>query len=226
MKIFTTLFVIACLSVFTIQCKKDTQKVNMHLGYFDLTPGRYIIYDVVEISHSQGAAGSDTSVYQLKTVIGDTVMDNSGRIARKFYRYTRDNSSETWDLKDVWTTIIADYRAELVEENQRVIKLVFAPTLEKNWNANVYNLQAELDCVYDEIHKSYTVGSNQFDSTITVEQADELNLIEYKRKYEVYAKGVGLVKKHFRDLSINNFDVTDINEGKELFMNFVSTGIE
>lgn len=227
MKIFTTLFVIACLSVFTIQCKKDTQKVNMHLGYFDLTPGRYIIYDVVEISHSQGAAGSDTSVYQLKTVIGDTVMDNSGRIARKFYRYTRDSSTGVWVLKDVWTTIIADYRAELVEENQRVVKLVFAPTLEKNWNANAYNTFEEQETYYEDIHKPYQVGTFNFDSTVNVVQEnDPPNLIEYKSKYEIYAKGVGLVKKHFVDLSINNFDVTDINEGKELFMNFVSTGIE
>lgn len=226
MKKVIVLFTIACLSAIVTHCKKDTQKVNLHTDYFDLTQGRYIIYDVMEISHSQGAAGSDTSVYQLKTVIGDTITDNAGRIARKFYRYTRDSASGVWDLKDVWTTIIADYRAELVEENQRVVKLVFAPTLEKNWDANAYNQFPKLECYYDEIHKSYTVGAHQFDSTITVEQADELNLIQYKRKYEVYAKGIGLVKTHFRDLEINNFDVTDIDEGKELFMNFVSTGFE
>ncbi len=226
MKIFIVLISIAFLGVVTSQCKKDTQKVNLHFDYYDLSQGRYIIYDVIEISHSQGASGSDTSIYQLKTLIGDTITDNSGRIARKFYRYKRANSSATWVLKDVWMAIIADARAELVEENQRVVKLVFAPTLDKNWNANAYNTMAALDCSYDEIHKSYSVGSNQFDSTITVEQADELNLIEYKRKYEVYAKGIGLVRKHYRDLKINNFDIQNINEGKELFMNFVSTGIE
>lgn len=226
MKLFSTLLLIFLLGMVTTQCKKDTQTVNLHLGYYNLTPGRYIIYDVTEISHSQGAAGSDTSIYQLKTVIGEVVVDNSGREARKFYRYTRDTSGEIWTLRDVWTTIIADYRAELIEENQRVVKLVFAPTLEKNWDANAYNPQEKLDCSYDEIHKNYTIGSHHFDSTITVEQADDLNLIEYKRKYEVYANGIGLVKKHFRDLKINNFDVTDINEGKELFMNYVSSGIE
>src|SRR5690606_7865171 len=156
----------------------------------------------------------DTLHYQLKTVVGEVVTDNEGREAHKFMRYKRDTVSDPWQLSDVWMTIIADHRAELVEENQRIIKLVFAPTKDKLWNANAYNVYDDLECYYDEIHKEYTLNGHVMDSTVTVEQDDELNLIEYRRKYEVYAKEIGLVKKHFRDLKINNFDVTNISEGK------------
>ena len=117
-------------------------------------------------------------------------------------------------------------KAELIEENQRIIKLVFAPTTDKFWNANAYNTYDELNCYYEEIHNPYTVNSQVFDSTVTVEQDDELNLIEYRRKYEVYANEIGMIKKHYRDLKINNFDITDITQGQELFMEVVSFGVE
>lgn len=221
------LFLFVILITSLAACKKSEVKaVDWHYDYYDLTPGRYIIYDVIEISHSQGASGSDTNVYQLKTVIGDTITDNEGRIAREFLRYKRINASENWVLTDLWTTIIADYKAELVEENQRVVKMVFVPTINKSWDANANNTLGELECYYDELHNSYTVGSQVFDSTLIVEQADDLNLIRYERKYEVYANGIGLIKKHYRDLNINNFNIEDINDGQELFMEIVSYGIE
>lgn len=221
------LFLFVILVTSLAACKKsEVEAVDWHYDYFDLTPGRYIIYDVVEINHSQGILGSDTTEYQLKTVIGDTITDNEGRIAREFLRYKRSNEIENWVLTDLWTTIISDYRAELVEENQRVVKMVFVPTINKTWDANAYNTKEELECYYDELHKNYLVGNQSFDSTIIVEQADDLNLIKYERQYEVYATGIGLIKKHYRDLNINNFNVQDINDGYELFMDIVSYGIE
>ena len=214
------------LVLFFVSCKKESTEVNMHLDYFDLTPGRFIIYDVTEINHNNSAS-HDTLYYQIKTVIGDTVHDNENRIARKYIRYKRNNSSQDWVIKDVWTAIIADYKAELIEENQRIVKLVFAPTLSKEWNANVYNTFPEQETYYEEIHQPYEVGSQTFDSTVSViQENDPPNLIEYKSKYEIYAKGIGMIKKRYVDLSINNFDVTDINNGKELYMNVVSYGIE
>lgn len=214
------------LQVGFISCKKKDTSVNFHFDYYPQTLGKFVIYDVKEISHSTGTSGSDTVSYQLKTLIGEVYEDNQGRIARKFYRYRRNKSAENWILKDTWTTIIADYRAELVEENQRIVKLVFAPTINKEWNANANNTLGTLPCYYDNIHKSYSVGSNSFDSTLTVEQANESNLIQFKRSYEVYAKGVGLIKKYHKFLTINNFDTLNISSGKELFMNVVSFGTE
>lgn len=208
-----------------VSCKKDTTSVDLHYDYFGLNQGRYVIYDVVDITHASSTQ-HDTAYYQLKTLIGDTITDNEGRTAYKFMRYTRPTSSDPWVLSDTWMAIIAGHKAELIEENQRIIKLVFAPATDKFWNANAYNTYDELNCYYEEIHNPYTVNSQVFDSTVTVEQDDELNLIEYRRKYEVYANEIGMIKKHYRDLKINNFDITDITQGQELFMEVVSFGVE
>lgn len=188
-------------------------------------PGRYVIYDVLDIVHDDGAIiAHDTSIYQLKTVWGEIYVDNEGRTNRKFRRYTRSVPADAWFLQDTWYGLIDGIRGELVEENQRVVKLVFSPSGSKEWDANAYNLEDPLDCYYEDIHKSKAFGGQNFDSTVVVEQAEEENNIFKIRKYEVYAKNVGLIYKHYMD---NDYQLSQspVN-GKELYYTFVSTGVE
>ncbi len=206
-------------------CKKQAPPPSFHYNYYDVTPGRYVEYDVMEIVHDvTQSIPHDTSRYQLRTVIGDTVHDNEGRIARKYLRYTRPNASANWQIKDVWTTIIDQNRAELVEENQRVIKLVFAPSLSKEWNANAFNTNTALDCFYTNLHESMSLGALSFDSTLIVEQENFISFIDYRRKFEVYAKNVGLVKKYYKNLIINNYDTLNVKKGNELFYTCIGFG--
>lgn len=224
-KLYSTILLLGLLTVSS--CKKQGVPPQFHYDYFDLTPGRFIVYDVVEIHHDEALAINETLYYQLKTLIGDTIIDNEGRVARKFQRYKRNTASDPWVLSDIWTTIIADNRAELVEENQRVIKLVFAPTISKEWNPNAFNMQQEQLYYYENIHDPITIGGISFDSSLVVVQEDnEPNLVEYKKQYEVYAKGVGLVYKFYKDLEISGFDTLNIDKGEELFYTVRNFGIE
>lgn len=228
MKVYRLYFsVFILLGMLVVSCKDDTKAPNFHYDYFDLTPGRYVDYDVIEINHDVDASVEhDTLIYQLRTYIGDTVIDNEGRIARKFIRYKRNDSSASWMLSDVWTTIIEGNRAELVEENQRIVKMVFSPTLFKEWNANAYNSFPELNCYYDAIHENKSIGAFNFDSTLVVEQDDFHSLVDHKRQFEVYAKGIGLVRKYYKDLTIANFDSLNVQKGKELFYTCIGFGIQ
>jgi hypothetical protein len=226
-KSFNFVLIIAvALSVFS--CKKEQVAQDLHYDYYDLTPGRYIDYSVLEIIHDENQLiKHDTLRYELRTLIGDTIIDDEGRIARKYLRFKRNNNSLPWVQTDVWTTIVVDNRAELVEENQRLIKLVFAPTASKQWNTNAFNMNPVLTVFYSDIHKSKTIGAFTFDSTLVVEiEENETNAIQYKRKYETYAKGIGLVSKYFKDLSIVNFDVTNIKSGNELFYTCIGFGVQ
>lgn len=220
-KILTLLIAVA----FFFSCKKENSTVNLHLDYFGYKQGRFVVYDATEINHLSDGS-SDTSTYQLKTLIGDTVHDNSGRVGHKFFRYKRLNASEAWSLKDVWFIILADNRGELVEENERIVKLVFAPTTDKVWNGNAYNTNPYMEYSYDDIHAPFSINGIQLDSTVKVVQEDVFNLIYWRKKHEVYAKNIGMVKKHYQHLNISNFDITNISTGKELFMNMVEYGVE
>jgi len=217
-------FSLILLGVALGSCKKDTPP-NFHFEYMGNTEGRYIIYDVVDIVHDDGAIIlHDTSVYQLKTVWGEYYKDNLGRNCRLYRRYTRNDASFAWSLKDTWYGLIDGIRGELVEENQRVVKLVFSPTKEKEWDANAYNQLGQLNCFYEDIHKTKIFGGVSFDSTVVVEQAEEQNAIIEIRKYEVYAKSIGLVYKLDRDLDYQLMSLPQ--NGKELTYIFVSAGFE
>ncbi len=204
-------------------CKKTDDPI-FHTEYFGLIPGRYVIYDVIDITHDAQVSQHDTLIYQLKTHWGEQYIDNEGRVCRKFRRYTRDSSTATWQLKDTWYGLIDGIRAELVEENQRKVKLVFAPTLEKAWDENAYSTQVKQDCYYIDIHKTKTFANVEFDSTVVVEKIDETNALITKRFYEVYAKNIGLIYYHFMD---NDYQFsTEVYKGKELYMTFNSAGFE
>ncbi|MFN5031724.1 MAG: hypothetical protein ACK5FX_05825 [Flavobacteriia bacterium] len=208
-------------------CKKDQANYDLHYDYFGMKDGRYIDYDVTEIHHdATSSIPHDTTRYQLRTLIGDTIIDNEGRIARKFIRFKRNNASESWVQTDVWSTIIADRRAELVEENQRIVKLVFEPTESKEWNINAFNLLPELAAYYRNIHEKQSINGVSFDSTLVVEQEDFFSLIDYRRKYEVYANNVGLIQKYYKNLVINGFDTLNVKSGDELFYNCIGFGFQ
>jgi hypothetical protein len=216
-----------CSFLFLNSCKKELVNSNQFLynSYYSLKTGTYIEYDVMEVNHDENASiQHDTSYYQLKCVIEDTFTDNASRLAYSYVRYKRSNTSDSWIQSDLWSTIVFNNKAELVEENQRIVKLVFPVSEFTTWNANQFNSDPKLDCNYTNLHKGFQINGFNFDSTITVDQEDKRNLIEFKRKYEVYANRIGMVKKYYKDLQISNFDTLNIKSGKEIFMTLTNFG--
>jgi len=65
-----------------------------------------------------------------------------------------------------------------------------------------------------------------FDSTVIVNQGSDRNLIRFYKKQEVYAKGIGMVYKYYKDLNISNFDTLQISSGKELILKPLQYGIQ
>ena len=193
--LYKILSVFVAVVVFSA-CKQDPAP-QFHFEYFGLTQGRFVVYDVVEIDHDAALAKHDTSRYQMKTYWGDVYIDNEGREGHEFLIYKRDSVHHPWTLTDVWHGLYDGIRGELVEENQRSVKLVFAPTLSKLWDANAYNLYDELECYYRDIHQDTIINNYKFDSTLVVEQESYANLIDSVRMYETYAKHIGLVYKHY-----------------------------
>lgn len=215
-------------------CKK-TPTPNFHKEYFGMRSGAYVIYDAVEITHDKDLELHDTSYYQLKTVWGDLYVDDTGRDALEFKRYKRQSEGEQWVLTDTWYGLIDGPRAELVEENQRIVKLYFAPTLNKIWNGNAYNSGDEENKYYRAIHQDTMIGSISLDSTLVVESDLWSSSLDSLRSHEVYAKDIGLVYKHWKD---NHYQFKnnpqpgedpvdpEVDKGTELYLTYVSSGTQ
>ncbi len=224
----TVLFFFTTILLFTSSCKKQPAPAlisSCHYGYYPIKKGSFWIYQVTEIIHDENAAiPHDTLSYQLKTEIGDTLIDNEGRIVNRFNRYTRSSSFSSWVISDVWTTVVSENRAELVEENIRRVVLRFPVKTATIWDPNQFNFLPPLQAYYEYIHKPFSLGTIQSDSTVHVISAKELTLVSYKNQYEVYAKQIGLVKKYYKDLQISNFDTLNISQGKELYFSLLEYG--
>jgi len=214
--------IFASLIVF-FGCKKsNSESVNYYYSYFPLEVDAWIEYDVLDIIHSQ--LGSDTAVYQLKEITTAEFLDNEGRLTYRIERYWRDDSNANWSIKDVWYSNKTTTTAEKVEENVRFTKLIFPINTSKYWDGNAFNNLEEWEYYYDSLHKPKLINNLSFDSTITVIQRDNENVVEYEKVKEVYAVDIGLIYKSHIDLDINLSNILDINSGRELEMTVTGYG--
>lgn len=227
MRIFKNIVLITCILTVLFSCDKffNTLSPLQHRDYFPLNSGRYMEYEVMEITHDElSSIQSDTSRYLLRCEIQDSFMDNSGRLAWEYVRFKRDNANQSWSQSDLWTVNLTDNKAQTVEENQRMVKLVFPIGPLTLWDANQFNTDSKLTCRYDKIHEPLSLNGFSFDSTLRVEQENSRNLLIFRRKYEIYANKVGLIKKYYKDLNISNFDTLNIRSGKEIYMTLIGYG--
>ncbi len=210
-----------------LSCNKDSEEIDFGYSYFGWEEGTFVKYLVTEVFHDVALSPArDTTKYILKTLVGEDIIDNQGRTAKKFFRFRY--HPETNELLDqrVWTSIIDGPRGELVEENQRIIRLVFAVRQGKTWDINVFNTEDNETARYEIVGVPRTLNGIFLDSTVTVAFEDFTSLVDFRKKRDIYAKDVGLVYRSYKDLRISNFDTLDIQRGTEILYELIEYGKE
>ncbi|PKR79960.1 hypothetical protein CW751_12080 [Brumimicrobium salinarum] len=204
---------------------KSKEKVDFGYDYFPMQEGHFVIYNVMEVFHDVNLSPQhDTLRYKLRTEIGEIIIDNSGRQARKYIQSKYHPINDSLLEKRVWTRIIDEGRGEVVEENQRKIRLTFAVKKDRQWDVNAFNILPQNIVHIEDVDKERRFDNLEFESTSKISYEDFFSLVDYRMKYEVYAKGVGLVKRSFKDLSIQNFDTLDIVQGTEIHYDVIQFG--
>jgi len=218
-----TIVLIAGMLVFQACKRKTGEATDLKQEYFPTELGKWVIYDVVDIRHD---INHDTLNYQLKEVIADDFIDNSGRLAQRIERYIRTTESDPWTISDVWHSVRTTRSAEKVEEDVRFVKMKFPINEFKSWDGNVYNQHVKWEYFYDSLDYSGTVGVLEFDSLAFVTHRQNSNFVEYEQAYEVYAKHIGLVQKQLIDLDVRSgaIVVDSIVKGIEWYQTAVSYG--
>jgi hypothetical protein len=186
-------------------------------SYFPADSGHYVIYDVDSITYrfTDPLYFRDSVKYQLKIEIGDTLLDNEGRLNKKVLLHRRANPSDSWQINRVWYLYPSSTNIQVIEDDIRFVKLVFPPGNNVAWDGNVYapktgpyDFLRDWDYHYTEVDAPYTINGFQFDSSLTVSAVDEENVIEKTLMKEVYAKNVGLVYKEWDYLQKQKVNVT------------------
>ena len=217
------------LTAFTwYSCKKESVEAPaLSYNYFPTESGKYIIYDVDSIYHSETDNNNDDSVFsyhfQIKDKIDSSFIDLEGRLNQVRLRYHRDNDTLPWQLTEVWTQYLSSTSAYLTEENIKYHKLSFPINATITWNGNDSNTEEEELYYYDYFHESDVLNGLSFDSTLSVIQIDENNFVETIYGNEKYAAGVGMIYKEHNDLGKTNGQVV---KGLEYKMVVVEYGVE
>ena len=134
--------------------------------------------------------------------------------------YTRAADTLPWRINRITKRTLTDYRLEVLDNNLATVPLVFPIALRKRFNSNVLNTRAEKDYVYTSVNEPFSNGNLQYDSTISILQFEEENLIEQILEVETHATGVGLILRQHKDVE-TEFN-GDIRSGFESEMRLIS----
>ncbi len=201
------------LLVFFFACQRQIEApIELNYSYFPLQTGKYKIYQIDSVVYDEYNCNIDTVRFQLKEITADTIRDGEGALAYKIERYQRLDSTHSWRMIGVWLEKIEDYQVQRVEENQRMIKMVFPVKQNQKWDGIVYIRRDTLvpirgssidmfkdwdNFVYTDVDVPYRnpITSEIYPQTVLIQQVDKINNIERRYSTERYAKNIGLVSK-------------------------------
>ena len=208
-KIFLYLF-----SFILLSCDPITYEIHPYYSsYFPVHENDSSEFQVFEIQHT--SLGSDTLQYFLKEVTKNPYIDGEGDIAFQLHRYWKQDSTENYQIKDVWSIKKTVSSVEQVEENIRFVKMIFPLDEFSYWDGNLFNQLGEQEYAVNNIHTPYNMFGLMLDSVVEITHEFNANLLEYDKAIEIYALHKGLVYKEEINLSINNGNISDINYGTE-----------
>ncbi|HSV11487.1 MAG TPA: hypothetical protein VLI68_11985 [Hanamia sp.] len=204
-------------------CKKEngnftSASIN---DYFPLQVGKYITYDLDStVYYINFGEKAQIIHYQAQYRVDSQLTDNSGRPAFNISRYLRSDSTQPWQIDNVFTAVLTGKSIEYIEDNNRFIKLMMPVKEGFTWKGNSYlssfaysiysssnnDFIKDWDYTYDSIGVPLTINTITIDSTLKVFETDEkvgdpaLQPNGYAdRNYSVekYGKGIGLIYREF-----------------------------
>ena len=191
------LLILAVLFLYACDKSENLPQPEMGLNYFPLKVNATNIYNVDSVVYSDFTNTITTFQFLIKDSVVKEFTDIQGNSAYRVERYKK-TATQDWTFQKVITKKIIGNRAEEFIDNHRYIRLVFPISLQSEWNGNLYNSLEEWRHEVVAIDQPQTIGIINLDSTITIKQHDEVNLIREDIYTETYAKNVGLVKKEVK----------------------------
>jgi len=192
---------------------------DYHSKYFPIGLNQEKEFLVTNINHN--SFGKDTVTYYLKEVISEKFLNLEGDSAYRIERFWKTDSTNNYEIKDIWVANKSLNFAQLVEENIRFTKLIFPFDVNVVWDGNAFNNQQSQEYRIESINIPYNVNGLSFDSSITVIQNYKSNLLEYENSKEIYVIGVGLVYKEEIEVLINSADSNDFSQGYEFYQELI-----
>lgn len=209
----------------SVSCNKTDNYTSDPLAdYFNLAPGKFILYQLDSTLFLNFGQSETVVSYQARDLVDSEFTDNAGRKGWKIIRYLRplaSNQESDWKTNMVYSIVPDVASVEVVEHNLRFIKLKLPVKQGFSWFGNAYlptNPYSDLydfnaadvgannwEYFYDNTEETAIVNGKEYPGTISISQVDEsknlpVNLSDssiafQKYSYEQYSRGIGLIYK-------------------------------
>ena len=212
-----SLFLMIISSIVFSACNKDAEVLNLPAinDYYPLQVGKYVTYNLDSTIYINFGTKDTVVKYQVKHQVDGTLTDNLGRPAYRVTRYIRKTAANAWVADNTFMAVPTEFAMEFIENNMRFIKLKSPIRDAFTWKGNsyidTYSLNSNVkylddwEYTYEDVNTSQTVGTFNLDSTLSVNQRDEVignpndpnSYSEINFGAEKYAKAIGLVYRNF-----------------------------
>lgn len=188
------------LSLLMVSCSEiEETLMDVGLDYQPLSVGNYWEYEVTEIVYF-GESDVEESTFFYRDQITSDYFNEEGE---QVFLYERKRSADRNSWLPMETFAHKINKGALVRNigNRHTVPLIFPPVDGKEWNGNVYNADQE-ENYHLQVLQHYTLGEMNYNDVIKVvqqEEDDRIILRDYR--YEVFAKGIGLVESYYEVLN-------------------------
>ncbi len=210
---FTFLFLSLGVILSCFSCKEGTVSedllIDFGYDYYPLKTGNYWEYqtDSIVFDFDGNIAFIDTSTTFVREEITGIQIDSEGDTIFVLERLEKENLADSWLVRDVWSVKKTAATLERVEENIRLVKMVFPLQEGVDFDATIF-IEDNFTVVVageflekfkgwasqvDAVGEQETIGGIDYPEVTTITYADEENLIERRWAYSKFAKNVGMV---------------------------------
>lgn len=199
MKIGKFLTLIALLTMFFQGCE-ESEAPNIDLsgsGYYPLQVGNFWTYQMEQIDYL--VLGNDTSSYQLRELISDSLVSSTGEVTYLISRQLWQESGQQWQTDSIWSVRKNSQFVVVTENGLSFVKLVFPVSIGESWDGNAFNNQGFESFNYAAVAPGEieTLLIDQDTSVIAKTiLSDQISpIVGTDQRSEIYVNGVGLVQK-------------------------------
>ncbi|MDP1726501.1 MAG: hypothetical protein Q8M15_06925 [Bacteroidota bacterium] len=189
------ILLIICLIGLGTSCKKSipAETLDMGYAYFPIDTGLTWIYHVDSISYNDNTQSIDTFRFFLMERISGQVADQLYKNHQIVERYVRKNDSDTWHARANSYILKTANNVQVVDENIRIVKLIFPLGNVQSWNGNMYNDKIRQTYSLQALNAPYNTGDTTYLNSVTVIHDPPINVIEEILIKSVYARDIGLI---------------------------------
>lgn len=199
------------LLLLLVSCSRDVEIfAPIAYDYSPMDSGKFIVYQVDSIIYNEYEDRVDSHSYKMRYEYGRVELDAANEPIQRLLRYERSATNPIWELKAVCSAKNIGNQFQVIENNQRLIKLTYPVVQGDDWDGlpfirrdtsieiqggsiNLYKDWGNFS--YEAIEPDFSINGLSFDTTLVVLQVDKTNNIERRYVKERYAKGVGLIER-------------------------------